>query len=74
MARNIEALAELRTRMPCLERFGTVPISGGLDRDLKISRKFKVIDAFLDIGPTVAYTSTHIKSAILSLRHGPRLL
>ena len=70
MGRNKEALERLSAHS---DRIETVPITGDVEAETNALRKFGTIDAFFDISPPVAEKSTHIKSAILSLRHGGRV-
>lgn len=44
-----------------------------MQADCETLKKFGTIDAYFDIGPSGAHASTHIKSAILALRHGARI-
>lgn len=73
MGRNKDSLEYLKKRVPHPERLETVPITGDMQADLNELKKFGQIDAYFDIGPPEAYNSTHIKSAILALRHGGRI-
>ncbi|MCJ1406547.1 hypothetical protein MMC19_000613 [Ptychographa xylographoides] len=70
MGRNAEALAKVAALS---ERVGTVQITGDVQAEVKALQKFGRIDAFFDISPPEAAKSTHIKSCILSLRHGGRV-
>lgn len=65
MGRNAEALSQLQKLS---DRVLTVQIIGDSEKELTERRKFGPVDAFLDISPSFAQTSTHIKSGILSLR------
>lgn len=73
MGRNQQSLATLKTRVPFPERVETVAITGDMAADCTTLKSFGPIDAYLDIGPPEASGSTHIKSCILSLRHGARI-
>ena len=70
MGRNKKALEELAKGR---ERVETVAITGDMAKDLEALKAFGTIDAFLDISPPEASKSTHIKSAILALRHSGRV-
>lgn len=70
MGRNADALAKLKTLS---RRVETVQISGDLEKEMAALKEFGPVDAFFDISPPEAQKSTHIKSAILSLRHGGRV-
>lgn len=70
MGRNIDAL----TRLEALSsRVSAVRITGDEAADLKALQNHGTIDAYFDISPPVAGSSTHFKSAILALRHGGRI-
>jgi threonine dehydrogenase-like Zn-dependent dehydrogenase len=73
MGRSKESLDFLKSRVSAPERVETVQITGDMQADCNELKQFGVIDAFFDIGPPDAYASTHIKSAILALRHGARI-
>lgn len=73
MGRNRDFLAVLKKKVPFPERVETVPITGDMQADCDELKKHGQIDAFYDIGPPEAHKSTHIKSAILALRHGARI-
>jgi len=73
MGRNKDSLANLKKRVPFPNRLEAVPITGDMQADLAKLKEFGKIDAFFDIGPPEAHASTHIKSAILALRHGARI-
>lgn len=73
MGRNKDSLATLKQKVPTPERVDTVPITGDMQADCLELKKFGQIDAFFDIGPPEAHASTHIKSAIPTLRHGARV-
>lgn len=66
MGRNIDALNRIRQ---ISDRIKTVPITGDVKTDLSALQTFAPIDAFFDISPPAAATSTHFKSAILALKH-----
>ncbi|EMC95031.1 hypothetical protein BAUCODRAFT_110218 [Baudoinia panamericana UAMH 10762] len=73
--RNTAALEAVKQRVPYPDRVATVPITGDMMHDLAELKKAAAgpIDAFFDIGPPEASKSTHLKSAILALRHGGRV-
>nr|POE54228.1 hypothetical protein CFP56_63531 [Quercus suber] len=73
MGRNVKTLETLKSKVPCPERVETVPITGSVTDDTAALKAHGQIDAFFDIGPPEAYASTHIKSAILALRHGAKI-
>lgn len=73
MGRNKAALENLKSKVSYAERLSTVPITGNMVTDCAELKQFGAIDAYLDIGPPQAHASTHLKSAILSLRHGARI-
>ncbi|KXL43353.1 MAG: hypothetical protein FE78DRAFT_33619 [Acidomyces sp. 'richmondensis'] len=73
MGRNKASLESLKSKALYPYRLFTVPITGGMMADSAELKKFGTIDAYLDIGPPQEHESTHIKSAILSLRHGARV-
>ena len=73
MGRNKDSLKFLRDRVPYPKRLETVPITGDMQADCSELKKHGEIDAYYDIGPPEAYNSTHIKSAILALKHGARI-
>ncbi|MCJ1249698.1 hypothetical protein MMC30_006924 [Trapelia coarctata] len=70
MGRNLDALKELATLS---ERVEIVQTTGDVEADVKALQKFGAIDACLDISPPAAAKSTHLRSAILSLRPGGRV-
>ena len=70
MGRNVEALQKVAARS---ERVEAIPITGDVQKDAEALQKFGAADAFLDISPSAAAKSTHIKSGILSLRHSGRV-
>ena len=70
MGRNAEALAKLKTLS---RRVEIVQITGNQEEEVAALQKFGPADAFFDISPPQASGSTHIKSAILSLRHAGRV-
>ena len=70
MGRNKNALRRLEELSP---RIRTVPISGDHDAELRALTRFGPTDAFLDLSPPMATESTHLKSAIRSLRKGGRV-
>lgn len=72
--RNTAALASLQKKVPYPDRVSTVPITGDMQADCAaLKQQASQIDAYFDIGPPSAHASTHIKSAILALRHGARI-
>ena len=73
MGRNTALLANLKKKVPLLDRVETVPATGDVAADCEALKKFGEIDAYLDIGPPQGYASTHIKSCIGALRHGARI-
>ena len=73
MGRNKDSLANIKKRAPHPDRVETVPITGDMKADCDKLKKYGPIDAYYDIGPPEAYTSTHIKSCMLALRHGARV-
>jgi threonine dehydrogenase-like Zn-dependent dehydrogenase len=72
MGRNAEALAGLKEKLGSgtgMEgRLETVQMTGDVETELQALKKFGRIDAVYDISPREAQHSTHLKSAILSLR------
>ena len=70
MGRNLSSLERIKS---ISERVETVPITGDMAADLEALQKFGKIDAYFDISPPEAKDSTHLKSAILALRHGGRI-
>jgi threonine dehydrogenase-like Zn-dependent dehydrogenase len=70
MGRNTETLVKLKTLS---RRVETVQITGNQEEEVTTLQKFGAADAFFDISPREASDSTHIKSAILSLRHAGRI-
>jgi threonine dehydrogenase-like Zn-dependent dehydrogenase len=72
MGRNVDALNKLEALDP--KRVKTVPITGDVEGQTKaVLSYFRPADVFFDISPPQAAKSTHIKSAILALRHGGRV-
>lgn len=70
MGRNAQALENLKTLAPKVE---TVQMTGDLESEMAALKKFGKIDAFFDISPAQAQQSTHLKAAIMSLRHEGRV-
>ena len=70
MGRNTQVLAKLKTLNRHVE---TVRITGNSEEEVAALQKFGPADAFLDLSPGEANNSTHIKSAILSLRHAGKV-
>lgn len=70
MGRNTDSLARMEKRVAQSERLRTVPITNDMEADLAaiIDAAGGEVDAYFDIGPREAATSTHFKSAILALR------
>lgn len=73
MGRNASSLAKIKATVPTPDRVETVQIIGDVKAETEALAKFGQADAFFDIGPPEAYQSSHIKSAIMSLRHGARI-
>jgi D-arabinose 1-dehydrogenase-like Zn-dependent alcohol dehydrogenase len=73
MGRNVKALEGLKKLSPGPGRLETVPITGSVDDEVAALTRFGRADAYFDISPREAQSSTHVKSAILSLRHGGRV-
>ena len=73
MGRNTSSLARLKQQVPHPDRVFTVPITDTMQADCAELKKHGQIDAYFDISPPEAQHSTHLKSAILSLRHGARV-
>ncbi|KAK3675027.1 hypothetical protein LTR78_004960 [Recurvomyces mirabilis] len=73
LGRNTASLAKLKERAPYTERLYTVPLTNDPATDLAALQQYGEIDIFFDIGPPEAAKSTHIKTCILSLRHGGRV-
>lgn len=70
MGRNQDTLRQLGELS---DRIHTVPMSGDHDAEVQALAKFGRADAFLDLSPPQATHSTHLKSAIRSLRKGGRV-
>ncbi|KAF9077208.1 hypothetical protein BDP27DRAFT_1311996 [Rhodocollybia butyracea] len=70
MGRNESALKELSASNA---RVYTVKITGDDQADTQAITKLGPVDVFFDISPPMAAHSTHLKSAIASLRHGGRV-
>ncbi|KAF2172573.1 hypothetical protein M409DRAFT_63218 [Zasmidium cellare ATCC 36951] len=73
MGRNASSLAKLKATVPTPGLVETVQITGDIKAETEALAKFGQADSFFDIGPPEAYQSSHLKSAILSLRHGARI-
>ncbi|KAF4440982.1 alcohol dehydrogenase [Fusarium acutatum] len=71
VGRNNETLNKVKALNP--ERIRTVLNTGNVDTDVKELTKDGPADAFFDISPGQAITSTHFKSCIMSLRRGGRV-
>ncbi|KAF5610124.1 alcohol dehydrogenase [Fusarium subglutinans] len=71
VGRNHETLTKVKALDP--ERIRTVLNTGNIENDVKELTKNGPADAFFDISPGKAITSTHFKSCILSLRRGGRV-
>jgi D-arabinose 1-dehydrogenase-like Zn-dependent alcohol dehydrogenase len=65
MGRNTEVLESLKELS---NRVSTVRIVGNAELEMEQLKKFGPIDAYLDLSPSAAENSTHIKASILSLR------
>lgn len=70
MGRNTEVLAKLKKLS---KRVETVRITGNQEEEVAALQKFGPADAFLDLSPQEASNSTHMKSAILSLRQAGKV-
>lgn len=70
MGRNTQALQRLKELSP---RVTTVSMSGDVEEEVKALTRLGPADAFLDLSPATATDSTHITSAIRSLRKGGRV-
>ncbi|KAJ3712213.1 alcohol dehydrogenase [Lentinula raphanica] len=70
MGRNKTALGQLSSLD---NRISTVEITGNEQTETEALRKLGPIDVFFDISPPTAADSTHLKSAVASLRHGGRI-
>lgn len=75
VSRNKDSLANIKARAPQSDRLATVPITNDMEADLAAVLKVAggEVDAYFDIGPREAVSSTHFKSAILALRHAGRV-
>jgi threonine dehydrogenase-like Zn-dependent dehydrogenase len=75
MGRNQDKLVKMEEMVAQPERLKTVPITNNMEFDLAALTKAAggEVDAYFDIGPREAATSTHFKSAILALRHAGRV-
>jgi len=71
VGRNHETLSKVKALNP--ERIRTVLNTGNVENDVKELTKDGPVDAFFDISPGKAVTSTHFKSCIMSLRRGGRV-
>ncbi|PCD24832.1 hypothetical protein AU210_013947 [Fusarium oxysporum f. sp. radicis-cucumerinum] len=71
VGRNRETLDKVKTLDS--ERIRTVLNTGNAENDVKELTKYGMADAFFDISPGKAVTSTHFKSCIMSLRRGGRV-
>lgn len=67
--RNEEILKKLEKLSP---RVITVQITGDHDSQVAALAKYGKADAYLDLSPPAAVGSTHMKTAIVSLRKGGR--
>ncbi|PYI06974.1 GroES-like protein [Aspergillus sclerotiicarbonarius CBS 121057] len=75
MGRNGEVLERLRSffaRQYGEDRIQTVPITNDVQDEVAALGRFGPADVFFDVSPPQATGSTHVKSAILSLRHSGR--
>jgi threonine dehydrogenase-like Zn-dependent dehydrogenase len=70
MGRNTEILKTLAANN---ERVETVQITGDMGADLRSLQAFGIIDAYLDISPPEAASSTHFQSCILALKPSGRV-
>lgn len=75
MGRNKDSLANIKTRAPHSDRLATIPITNDMEADLAavLDAAGGEVDAYFDIGPREAVSSTHFKSAILALRREGRV-
>ncbi|KAI1064068.1 hypothetical protein LB506_005665 [Fusarium annulatum] len=71
VGRNNETLNKVKALDP--ERVNTVLNTGNVENDVKELTKDGPVDAFFDVSPGKAITSTHFKSCIMSLRRGGRV-
>ncbi|KAI1012086.1 hypothetical protein LB503_004607 [Fusarium chuoi] len=71
VGRNKETLNKVKALNP--KRIRTVLNTGNIEADVKELTKDGRADAFFDISPGKAITSTHFKSCIMSLRRGGRV-
>jgi threonine dehydrogenase-like Zn-dependent dehydrogenase len=71
VGRNHKTLGKVKALDP--ERIRTVLNTGNVETDVKELTKDGLADAFFDISPGKAITSTHFKSCILSLRRCGRV-
>lgn len=70
MGRNTEKLAALSSLSP---RVKTVQLSGDEEIDTSALRNLGQIDAFLDLSPPEASSSTHVRSCVSALKIGGRV-
>lgn len=70
MGRNVESLEKLK-RLG--DRVETVRMTGVLEDEVEALKGFGEADAYLDLSPASAENSTHLKAAIMSLRHAGRV-
>ena len=70
LGRNVEVLKRL---VESSERVAMVQITGDGQADTEALKKFGPVDAYFDISPPAAATSTHLKSSILALKHSGRV-
>ncbi|PWY83567.1 putative alcohol dehydrogenase [Aspergillus heteromorphus CBS 117.55] len=76
MGRNKETLEAVRGFFASQfgeDRIQAVPITNDVQQEVESLAKFGPADVFFDISPPQAAGSTHVKSAILSLRHSGRV-
>ncbi|EXL52374.1 hypothetical protein FOCG_08164 [Fusarium oxysporum f. sp. radicis-lycopersici 26381] len=71
VGRNRETLDKVKSLDS--ERIRTVLNTGNVENDVKELTKYGLADAFFDISPGKAVSSTHFKSCIMSLRRGGRV-
>ncbi|PYH94057.1 alcohol dehydrogenase [Aspergillus ellipticus CBS 707.79] len=75
MGRNTETLEKVRGFFGAAygeDRIQTVPITNNVEQEVAGLSRFGEADVFFDISPPEAAGSSHVKSAIMSLRHSGR--
>jgi threonine dehydrogenase-like Zn-dependent dehydrogenase len=70
MGRNLSILQRLAASH---SRVKIVQITGDMVADTAALQQFGLVDAYFDISPPEAANSTHMRSAIMALRHGGRV-